>query len=273
MVVTSIPRKTKRGEQYEDEYATALQELEDMIEDSVLVYSSDLTREERAKLIIRTRQAQNPLPKSKRYFVYLGKEHDLYLDLPDFRNLQRSFKIQFDRDAKEPPIIYCRNSRYELTGPPLLTEDEGYYCIRGKFEGSKHIHKIPLHRLAYVAFYGTPKPGYHIHHIDKNKHNNSADNLVALSEEEHCFVHARDVRVSRNLFTAPKQKGLLSRPLAIKQELSGTESSIDELLSTEFSETSLKKLLDEVSDNRNDREPPTVLEKLVERYISLARLK
>ncbi|MCM1322869.1 MAG: HNH endonuclease [Acetobacter sp.] len=144
-----------------------------------------------------------------RFYPYRGKEHDLYIALPDYADLQRCFEIIFDAQGIEPPVIVFRKKRYVLAEPPLLSEDRGYYCIQGKFKGSKGLHKIPLHRLAYTAFYGQPPVGYHIHHIDRDKHNNAAINLVALTEGEHCTVHQRDVSVPRNMFTKPKPKGLL----------------------------------------------------------------
>lgn len=263
-------RRTNRDDVFEvGSLEYSLQQLEGMIEDGELVESANFTQEEKAKSIIRARQSQHLLPKQKRYFIYLGKEHDLYLSLPDFEKLQRNFKIQFDRDGKEPPVIYCGKARYEVISPMLLTEDKGYYCIHGKYEGSKGIYKIPLHRLAYVAFYGTPPPGYHIHHIDRDKHNNSADNLVALTEEEHCIVHNRDVRTPRNMFTKPKPRGLLSRVQSAPVE---PKSDAFTILLEEFSEQNLKMLLDLVVSERVDGRPTTVLEKLVERYLALARV-
>ena len=141
-----------------------------------------------------------------RYYSYRGREHDLYIALPDYSDLQRCFEIIFDKLGQEPPYIMFRKKRYDLVEPPLLTEDNGYYCIQGKVKGSKGLHKIPLHKLAYTAFYGVPPVGYHIHHIDRNKHNNAADNLVALTEGEHSTVHGRNVSVGRTLFTPPLPK-------------------------------------------------------------------
>lgn len=135
-----------------------------------------------------------------RYAVYDGRENDLYLALPEFERLQRCFKLVFDKEAIDAPLLLLGRKKYYIDKAPLLTLDKGYYCIRGKFKGSKGLHHIPLHRLAYRAFYGVLKPGMHIHHIDGNKKNNRADNLVALTEEEHCDEHGRDVRVLSSLF-------------------------------------------------------------------------
>ena len=145
-----------------------------------------------------------------RYFFYQGQAFDLSIALPDYARLRKAFTIRFDSYGEEPPEIYCGKHIYKLV-PPLLTYDNGYPCLQGKYKGSKGLHKIPLHRIAYVAYYGTPQPGFHIHHINKNKLDFSAKNLVALTEDEHCEAHKRDVRVQRTLFTPKKRKNLLGR--------------------------------------------------------------
>lgn len=151
-----------------------------------------------------------------RYAIYEGTAHDLYISLPDYSRLQRNFQIVFDKKAEVVPVIKFRNVEYPLTTCPT---DRGYLCIYGRFGNSKGLHKIPLHRLAYVAFYGQPPAGYHIHHIDHNKQNNAADNLVALTEEEHSLVHNRDVRVVNNLFRTPDKKTTLIDRAAKQKEL------------------------------------------------------
>lgn len=148
---------------------------------------------------------------SMRYAVYDGREHDLYLAVPDFEKLQRCFKLVFDKEGQDPPLLLVGKYKYYLEEPPLLTQDNGYLAIQGKYKGSKGLHKIKLHRLAYQAFYKMPDTTMHIHHIDRDKKNNSAANLVALTEEEHCQVHGRDVRVPRNLFTKLPERGLLAQ--------------------------------------------------------------
>ena len=88
-----------------------------------------------------------------RYFLYQGQSFDLSIALPDYARLRKAFTIRFDSYGEEPPKIYCGKHMYDLV-PPLLTYDNGYPCIQGKYRGSKGLHKIPLHRIAYVAYYG-----------------------------------------------------------------------------------------------------------------------
>ena len=62
-------------------------------------------------------------------------------------------------------------------------DNNGYYI--GYVDGTK----IRLHRYVYICEVGNIPPGYHIHHIDFNKDNNDASNLVALSEHDHLKLH------------------------------------------------------------------------------------
>ena len=50
-----------------------------------------------------------------------------------------------------------------------------------------------LHRFIAQIFYGKPIPtGHEVHHIDKNKLNNSPNNLMVISKEEHRRIHSYD---------------------------------------------------------------------------------
>jgi hypothetical protein len=46
-----------------------------------------------------------------------------------------------------------------------------------------------LHRYLYEAEYGELPSNIHVHHIDHDKTNNSLDNLVAITAEEHMSHH------------------------------------------------------------------------------------
>lgn len=201
-----------------------------------------------------------------RYYIYRGNEHDLFIALPDQEKLQSHFELIFDKYAKEPPAIYFfhrgKKMKYSLTGFPLLTEDQGYYCIQGKFKGNKGLHKIPLHRLAYIAFYGSIPAGFHIHHIDRDKHNNAADNLVALTEDEHCQVHLRDVKVKKNLFSSAKPKGLLQNS-AYMADKKYTQDDIMEKLNSPYSEEALANFV--TSFLAGVDEPRTILQVMCSR--------
>lgn len=217
-------------------------------------------------MTLEDRLAQRVCIHSMRYAIYDGREHDLYLALPDCEKLQKSFKLVFDKEAVDPPLLLVGKKKYSLGGPPLLTMDGGYYCAQGKFKGSKGLHKIKLHRLAYTAFYRLPDPTMHIHHLDHNKLNNRADNLVALTEEEHCQVHSRDVRVPRNLFTAiPPKPSLLAQPTnraAQPSAMKNDSPALIELLDAKLTTENIGKFLEFMQAAHCPESPTTVLEYL-----------
>lgn len=55
-------------------------------------------------------------------------------------------------------------------------------------DGNKRTSRF-VHRLVYEAYFGEIEYGYDIHHIDKNKTNNSIDNLVKMRHEDHARFH------------------------------------------------------------------------------------
>jgi hypothetical protein len=220
------------------------------------------------------------------YAVYYGKEHDLLIALPHSENLIKNFKIYFSKKQSEYCIatIYAGAHVYKVlfNDKQLLFNERGYHCIMGRFPTQKGLHKQPLYRLAYTAFYGQPEPGYHIHHIDKNKHNNSMNNLVALSEGEHSLIHGRDLSVGRTLFNAPTPKTLLSELLkdslsqrkeAEEQTLleyktdeeleKRIEPSLLEILLSEATEVNIKKAISMIDTKEN-----TVIAELVKNHNS-----
>ena len=65
--------------------------------------------------------------------------------------------------------------------------NHGYYVITSQKEGN---HNKLLHRLIYEEAHGKIPNGYHVHHKDGNKLNNSIDNLELLEKREHHSLHS-----------------------------------------------------------------------------------
>lgn len=59
----------------------------------------------------------------------------------------------------------------------------GYLCIDTS-KGRAYIHKLMID-----AFMGPQQEGHEVHHIDKNRQNNSINNLISLSHKEHTELH------------------------------------------------------------------------------------
>lgn len=61
---------------------------------------------------------------------------------------------------------------------------DGYYQISsGNNQGKL------LHRLIYEEHYGPIPNGFCIHHLDHDKNNNAADNLILMSKSNHHKLH------------------------------------------------------------------------------------
>lgn len=62
----------------------------------------------------------------------------------------------------------------------MLFDERGYLCEE---DGEA------THRKIYRETFGRPPKGWHVHHIDYNKYNNSAANLIALPKRLHEWIH------------------------------------------------------------------------------------
>lgn len=58
------------------------------------------------------------------------------------------------------------------------------------------------HQRVAMAAYGVPT-GCHVHHIDRNRLNNRADNLVVLRATDHATLHARSPKSDRVVVICP----------------------------------------------------------------------
>jgi hypothetical protein len=93
-----------------------------------------------------------------------------------------------------------RNGKYILVKAP---QDYPGLKYRGRYVYEHHLNW-------WLSTGELVLPGYVIHHIDENKHNNSIDNLVLLSANEHNKEHAELAkdkhRVSVNCFVCKKER-------------------------------------------------------------------
>ena len=70
-----------------------------------------------------------------------------------------------------------------------------------------------LHRYVWEKYHGTIKPGYDVHHIDKNKDNNDISNLICLSSHDHQHLHGVEkVKNNPEWFAEFHQRGIESAP-------------------------------------------------------------
>lgn len=85
-----------------------------------------------------------------------------------------------------------KKEKYYVTNDPSVVMDKyGYKCCAKTF--------VPIHRIEYCKYHNTTPPtGWHIHHIDGNRFNNSGENLIALPAKMHLDLHKEHKKKDRN---------------------------------------------------------------------------
>lgn len=85
----------------------------------------------------------------------------------------------------------------------------GYY-LSGSIKGKRY----RLHRYIYEKYKGKIPKGYEIHHIDKNKDNNTIENLQLLTSKKHKEIHSKNMTIEQRLYYK-KLMNTIVRPKAI----------------------------------------------------------
>jgi hypothetical protein len=88
-----------------------------------------------------------------------------------------------------------KGNKYNYKGGRILHKPTGYMFVLNKEHPRtdskgyvrEHILVYEQHHKCSVLPYGQ------IHHIDKNRQNNSSDNLILLSERDHYRIHHVDM--------------------------------------------------------------------------------
>lgn len=98
------------------------------------------------------------------------------------RTMSESWKLRRDReDWTAPP------EEYRTAGKPNHTWVRGYSVVH--VDG----HRIPIHRLAAVAWFGFDEiKGKVVHHDSEAKWDNREENLQAMTKSEHWSHHNRE---------------------------------------------------------------------------------
>lgn len=63
------------------------------------------------------------------------------------------------------------------------------YWISTSYSKSKNIPRLRAHQWVWINHHGKPPKGYHIHHIDEDKSNNSIENLELMKNARHLRMH------------------------------------------------------------------------------------
>ena len=88
-------------------------------------------------------------------------------------------------------VIQTRATREYILKQKAIKQD---YIHVGLATGSS-VNSIGVHRLIASAFVSRLPAQTEVHHIDRNRQNNSIDNLIWLTPEEHANMHRDKPRV------------------------------------------------------------------------------
>lgn len=102
-----------------------------------------------------------------------------------------------DEDGK----IYSTKGKGKYLNPSVNAG--GYYVVSIYVDGVKKQYKV--HDLVAETFIPNPDNKKYVHHIDKNKLNNSVSNLMWVTKEEHSSIHG-DKRNRAYVFTEETKK-------------------------------------------------------------------
>jgi flagellar basal body-associated protein FliL len=113
-------------------------------------------------------------------------------------------KKNMDKQVKAIKANWKRTNKpfpYELVGnrKVIINPDMGgYYCFYDertplpKYPPSKTCHNRLVHRWIWENHHGRKvRVGYHIHHRDEDKYNNSIENLEEIDGDEHFALHRK----------------------------------------------------------------------------------
>jgi hypothetical protein len=113
-------------------------------------------------------------------------------------------------------VTYDEQRKVALCNGETFTRDEktGYYLCSHRINGKR----ARLHRYLWEQTNGAIPQGMHIHHIDKDKYNNSIENLALLPGHEHLSIHGSDPEMKK------KSRESIKKAIAAASEWHKSES-------------------------------------------------
>lgn len=130
-------------------------------------------------------------------------------------NIFHNHSISYNDSSQEDQMEY--------NGKKYYISKQGYYSRDERKNGKRKM--ILLHRVIWEEANGSIPVGYHIHHKDENRLNNSLDNLELLPSSQHSSHHRKEEFNEGNLsylVSAQKkwlqtEKGKLEKSKSCKQ--------------------------------------------------------
>lgn len=102
---------------------------------------------------------------------------EIWKDIPDFDN----YEVSNLGNVRNKKTLVVKKQRI---GKSIY---EYYKKVDLSKNGYRRTTKV--HRLVYEAFFGFVSSGMDIHHIDFDSMNNSLENLIVVTKDEHKQLH------------------------------------------------------------------------------------
>lgn len=103
---------------------------------------------------------------------------------------------------------YTRINKYGYESEYAEFDNIEFYKARGYYLNKKYGR---MHRYIYEYYHGKIYDGYHIHHKDFDKSNNTIDNLTMLTHAEHKALHNKGNKNMLGKKHSDKTKELMSK--------------------------------------------------------------
>ena len=107
-----------------------------------------------------------------------------------FEVLHAAAETDFERHR----LDVLEQDLHEPPAPEIIDETHQKFngVVYKKNSGGHFSNDIRIHQAVWSYFNGEIPEEYHIHHIDEDKTNNNAENLLCLSKSEHQAIHMQN---------------------------------------------------------------------------------
>ena len=134
----------------------------------------------------------------------------------------------------------------------IITNSKGEIQKTKIIDGRPYFKSMAIHVIQAHTHYGYKK-GLVIHHLDKNKMNNSLSNLVYLTKSEHSKLHGNDMSEETKKKLSESHKGKIS-PIKGKHLSEETKHKISEAQKGKTLSDETKRKLSEAAKGKHHSE-------------------
>ena len=135
-------------------------------------------------------------------------ETEIWKDIPNYEGLYQA--SNFGRIKSFDKVIAQKNNSRAIKKGRILkpsTSHSGYYQIVLSKQSIRKSYKV--HRLIWLAFYGSIPEGYEVNHINEIKTDNRVSNLNLMTAKENLNWGTRNERIAKKRINGKGSKPVL----------------------------------------------------------------